>query len=401
MLNKKDFSILKNNPTLTYLDSAATSLTPDVVIEAMNDYYYNYRATVNRSLYKNGQKADRAYIEARNDIAKFIKADFDEIIFVKSTTSGMNLIARNIVKMLNPGDEILTSELEHHSTLLPFREFGLENDISTTYIEVDNHQITYENFLKKVSNDTKVVVLHHVSNVIGDRVDIKSISKYCRIHNIITIFDGAQAVAHERIDVKEIDCDFYVFSGHKILGPTGIGVIYARKEIAKNFIFEYGGDMAHLVTKEELTVKDLPHRLEAGTPSIAEIIGLGAAVRYLEQIDFNELHNYIYNLKLYLIEQLKDIPEVEIYNANFENGLVTFNVKNLPAHDAISNLSMDDIAIRGGHMCNQLTLRYLGVNSVLRASIYIYNDLADIDKFIKSLKLAIKDPLRWDLELFS
>ncbi len=398
---KKDFSILKNNPTLTYLDSAATSLTPDVVIEAMNDYYYNYRATVNRSLYTNGVKADQAYINARQEIADFINADFEEVIFTRSTTNAMNLVAKNICDILNPGDQILTSELEHHSTILPFREMGNRVGIHTDYIKVDNHKVTYDNFYDMVTDRTKVVVLHHVSNVIGDKVDIKAISKYCRENNIITIFDGAQAVSHEKIDVKDIDCDVYAFSGHKILGPTGIGVCYIKKDLAKRFIFEYGGDMAHLVTKDDLTLKELPHKLEAGTPSIAEIIGLGAAIKYLKQFDMKDIHNHIYGLKQYLISELKLIEEVVIYNEDEQNGIIAFNVKNLPAHDAISNLSLDNVAIRGGHMCNQLTLKYLEVNSILRVSIYIYNDKEDIDKFLYSLKEAIKDPMRWDLELFS
>ncbi len=397
---KSDFTFFKNNPNLVYLDSAATSLTPDCVVNAMSDYYLNYRATVNRSTYENGVLADNKYNEARTSVAKFLNTDRENIVFVRSTTSGMNFIARELLKLLSPGDEIITSELEHHSTLLPFREYGRELGIDTKYIAVDNGSITIENIKRAITDKTKVLVLHHVSNVIGDRVLIDEVVKLCQAHNIITVFDGAQAISHEQVDVKEIGCDFYVFSGHKILGPTGIGVVYGKTEYLKDMVFEYGGDMAHLVKHDSVTLKDLPVKLEAGTPSVAEIIGLGAAVDYLMQFDMVKVHDHITELKRYMIAELEHIQGVVIYNKEHENGLVTFNIDNLPAHDALSCFGMDNVAIRGGHMCNQLTLNYLGVNSVLRASIYIYNDKSDIDVFIKSVKETVADPMRWIGELF-
>ncbi len=396
-----DFTILKNNPDMIYLDSAATSLTPNCVVDAMSDYYLNYRATVNRSYYKNGVLADNAYNRAREDIAKFINAKTSELIFVKSTTTGMNYIARNIIDMLSSNDNILTSELEHHSTLLPFREIGKTKDIKTKYIPVDKGLITYDNFVDSVDENTKVVVLHHVSNVLGDIVDIKKIAKYCRLHNIITVFDGAQAVSHLSVDVKDIDCDFYVFSGHKILGPTGIGVVYAKEELLNKMVFDYGGDMAHLVTLDDVSFKELPTRLEGGTPSIAEVIGLGAAIRYLNEFNMTEIHKHVEMLRNYAIKQLKNIDEVIIYNEDIKGSIITFNIKGMAAHDALSNLSIDHIAIRGGHMCNQLTLKYLDVFSVLRISFYIYNDTSDVDAIVHSIKMAIKDPMRWDMEIFS
>lgn len=394
MLNseiKNDFSILKNNPDLTYLDSAATSLTPDVVIEAMNDYYYNYRATVHRAHYKNGVLADSKYNQARCDIARYINATIESVIFTRGTTNSMNLIANNLVKNLNEGDTILTSSIEHHSTLLPFRELGKLNNITTKYIEPINGFITYEEFLTVVDDTTKIVVLHHTSNVLGDTIDIKRICSYCREHSIITVIDGAQAISHEKVDVIDISCDFYVFSSHKILGPTGIGILYGRFDLLSNFIFEYGGDMAHIVRRDSLTTKELPIKLEAGTPSIAEVIGLGAAINYLDKLDMNEVHNHIYELKQLCIEKFDELDGITIYNRDTHSGLVTFNVDKIPSHDALASLESLNIAIRGGHMCNQLTLEYLEVNSVLRVSFYIYNDVNDINRLVEGMKLVIEE----------
>ncbi len=394
---KKDFTILKNNPTLTYLDSAATSLTPDVVIEAMNEYYYHYRATVHRSMYANGQKADEKYQASRETIAKFLNCQINEVIFTKSTTNALNLVANSLVTKLNGDDEILTSALEHHSTLLPFREFAKQKGLNTKYIPINKYgEITYDNFLNTVNAKTKIVVLHHVSNVLGDVVPIKKIAKYCQENNIITVFDGAQAITHEQIDVKEIGCDFYAFSGHKILGPTGIGVLYANNKIAKDLIFEYGGDMAHIVTIDDVTTKELPLKLEAGTPSIAEVIGIKAAIDYLMQYEFDDIARHIYELKIATINLMKEIPGIIIYNENTKNGIITFNFENIPTHDVLQELANENIAIRGGHMCNQLTLKYLGVNSVLRISFYIYNDLNDVKKLINGLKKAASQ-LAWML----
>lgn len=388
---KKDFSILKNNKELTYLDSAATSLTPDCVIEAMNEYYYQYRATVHRAHYNNGVLADQKYNNSRETIAKFLNASSEEIIFTKGTTNGMNLLARNLINLCNKNDIILTTSIEHHSSLLPFREIGKLNNIKTEYINFTENEISFNDFLTSINKNTKLVVLHHTSNVLGDTIDIEKICNYCYNNDIITIIDGAQAITHTNVDVKKINCDFYVFSSHKILGPTGLGIVYGRKSLLENMIFEYGGDMAHLVTHDSLTIKELPIALEAGTPPIAEVIGLGRAIEYLQTFDMNEVSNHIFNLKKLAIIELKKLDGVTIYNESTKCGILTFNVDLIPAHDALFTLEKENIAIRGGHMCNQLTLDYLGVNSVLRASFYLYNDENDVKKFIEGIKLVIEE----------
>ncbi len=393
---KQDFHIFNEQPDLVYLDSGATSLTPDVVAEEIYKYYREYRGTVHRSLYANGIKADTKYNEARLAVAEFINCEASELIFHKSTTSIMNQVARNVLKTLNKGDEVLVSEIEHHSTLLPWREMAKEYGVIVKYIPLINSKVTLEGIKQVVSEQTKVIATNHVSNVLGDVVDVNSIGQYAKENNIIFCLDGAQAVTHEPVDVKAINCDFYVFSAHKMLGPTGLGIAYINQKYHELFVFEYGGDMAHLVTKDELTIKEMPVRLEAGTPSIAEVIAMKPAIDYLRHLGMENIHTHVRTLKDYLVSELSKIDGITIYNPKSDSGIVTFNINNIPAHDVLQEYSFSNVAIRGGHMCNQLTLKHLGVNSVLRASIYLYNDQADIDKFIAATKLA-KENLAWML----
>ncbi len=393
---KSDFQIFSEQPDLVYLDSGATSLTPDVVVKEITDYYKNYRGTVHRSLYNNGIKADKKYNEARDAVANFISAKPNEVVFHKSTTSLMNLIARNVLKELDTGDEVLVSEIEHHSTLLPWREIAKEYGIVVKYIPLVEQKVTVEGIKQVVTDKTKVIATNHVSNVLGDITDVNAIGEYTSAKNIIFVLDGAQAITHEKVDVKQINCDFYVFSAHKMLGPTGLGIGYINEKFHQNFIFEYGGDMAHLVTKGELTVKDMPIRLEAGTPSIAEVIAIKAAIDYLENLGMENIHTHVVELKKYMVSELNKIDLITVYNPNSESGIVTFNLDNIPAHDVLQEYAFSNVAIRGGHMCNQLTLNYLGVYSVLRASIYLYNDKEDVDKFIRATKNAIEN-LKWML----
>lgn len=393
---KSDFQIFSEQPELVYLDSGATSLTPNVVADEIADYYKNYRGTVHRSLYSNGIKADQKYNAARLAVANFIGACENEIVFHKSTTSLMNLIARNILKNLVVGDEVLVSEIEHHSTLLPWREIAKEYGVVVKYIPLINQKVTVEGIKQVVSDKTKVIATNHVSNVLGDITDVNAIGKYAKDKCLVFVVDGAQAITHEKVNVKAINCDFYVFSAHKMLGPTGLGISYVNQKYHNQFIFEYGGDMAHLVTKDELTVKEMPVRLEAGTPSIAEVIALKPAIEYLENLGMDNIHQHVVELKKYMVSELNKINGVTIYNPESESGIVTFNLDNIPAHDVLQEYAFSNVAIRGGHMCNQLTLNYLGVYSVLRASIYLYNDKADIDKFIDATKKAIQN-LEWML----
>ncbi len=393
---KKDFHIFQEQPNLVYIDSGATSLTPDCVAEEIYAYYREYRGTVHRSLYANGMKADQKYNAARQSIADFIKCQNNELVFHKSTTSLMNQVARNVLKDLNPGDEVLVSEIEHHSTLLPWREIAKEYGIVVKYIPLVNSRVTLDGIKQVVTDKTRVIATNHVSNVLGDIVDVNAIGEYAKVANIIFCLDGAQAITHEPIDVKAINCDFYIFSAHKMLGPTGLGIAYINEKYHHDFIFEYGGDMAHLVTMDALTVKEMPVRLEAGTPSIAEVIAMKPAIDYLNHLGMENIHQHVRTLKEYLVTQLSEIEGITIYNPTSDSGIITFNLNNIPAHDVLQEYALSNIAIRGGHMCNQLTLKHLGVNSVLRASIYIYNDKNDVDKFIAATKVA-KENLAWML----
>ncbi len=393
---KQDFHIFNDQPDLVYLDSGATSLTPDVVAEEIYKYYREYRGTVHRSLYANGMKADMKYNEARQAVADFINCQTNELVFHKSTTSLMNQVARNVLKNLSPGDEVLVSEIEHHSTLLPWREIAKDYGVIVKYIPLINSQVTLEGIKKVTTTKTKVIATNHVSNVLGDVVDVVAIGAYAQENNLIFCLDGAQAITHEPIDVQKIGCDFYIFSAHKMLGPTGLGIAFVSQKHHDSFVFEYGGDMAHLVTKDELTIKEMPVRLEAGTPSIAEVIAMKPAIDYLRDLGMENIHAHVRTLKDYLVTELKKIDGITIYNPQSDSGIVTFNLNEIPAHDVLQEYSFSNIAIRGGHMCNQLTLKHLGVNSVLRASIYLYNDQEDVDKFIAATKLA-KENLAWML----
>ncbi len=393
---REDFSMFKEQPQLVYLDSAATSLTPDVVVDKMSDYYKSYRSTIHRSMYDNGIKAEGEYNEARTKIASFIGTTPETIIFHKSTTSLMNLIARSILKTLSAGDEVLVSEIEHHSTLLPWREIAKEYGVVVKYIPLVDNKITVAGIETIISDKTRVIATNHVSNVLGDITPVNEIGQYAQENNIIFVVDGAQGVTHEPVDVKAMNCDFYAFSAHKMLGPTGLGISYVAPRYKEKLIFEYGGDMAHIVTKDTLTVKEMPLRLEAGTPSIAQVIAMGAVIDYLENLKMDNIHQHVITLKNYLVSELGKIPGITIYNPESESGIVTFNFDNIPTHDVLQEYSFMNIALRGGHMCNQLTLKHLNVNAVLRASIYIYNDKADIDKFIVATKKA-QENLAWML----
>lgn len=393
---KKDFQIFTSQTDLVYLDSGATSLTPNVVADEIYEYYREYRGTVHRSLYSNGLKADQKYQAARKAIANFINCTEESLVFHKSTTSLMNLVALNVLKTLSPGDEVLVSEIEHHSTLLPWREIAKEYGVIVKYIPLIDSQVTLEGIKQVVSERTKVIATNHVSNVLGDLVAVNEIGTYAKENEIIFCLDGAQAITHEKIDVQAIQCDFYLFSAHKMLGPTGLGIAYIAPKYHEQFIFEYGGDMAHLVTMDELTTKEMPLRLEAGTPSIAQVIAMKPAIDYLNALGMENIHEHVCSLKKYLVSELNKIEGITIYNPTSESGIVTFNLNNIPAHDVLQEYSCSNIAIRGGHMCNQLTLRHLNVNSVLRASIYIYNDQQDMDKFVAATKLA-KENLAWML----
>jgi len=395
---RSEFNIFNVEKDMVYLDSGATSLTPDCVVDKMTDYYKNYRATVHRTMYKTGIKADGAYNEAREVISDFINAsDSSEIIFSKSVTTALNSLARALVGNLNQGDEILISELEHHSNLLHWREFAKEKGVVPVYIPIDNLEITLENIKKVVTSKTKIIAINHISNVIGAKTNIKEIGEYCLSNKITLVVDGAQTVAHDPVDVKELNVDFYAFTGHKMFGPTGIGVLYGKKEKLEPLLFDLGGDMAFRVTKDGVTPTEKPVALEAGTPAIAEVIGLGEAVKFINRLGIENIQKYVYEIRQKALDELLKIEDITIYNKDIQSTIITFNIKNIAAHDALQHYANNEVCIRGGHMCNQLTLGLLEEQAVLRASFNVFNNDEDVIKFVETTKSLNVDNILDDM----
>lgn len=392
---RDNFLIYQKYPQLVYLDSGATSLTPKQVVDNISDYYNYYRSTVNRGESPLVNYNNQRYEQTRHKVANLLGCNDQEVIFGKSTTSLMNHIARNIIERLNQDDEIIISELEHHSTLLSFRERAYDKNIKVNLVKSKNNTIDLEDVFSLVNDKTKVIVMHHVSNVIGDTIDIKRLGQYCQEHNIICVIDGAQGILHEQINVKDWGIDFYVFSAHKVFGPTGLGVMYGNEKIIKEYYFDYGGDMAFSVDEHGFVPKPLPHRLEAGTPNIAEVISFSESIDFINHYGIENIYQYNLSIRNYCLAQLQQIDEVTIYNQDIETTLIVFNIDNISIHDAQGVFAKHDIALRGGQMCNALSVFSLDTENVLRVSFNIYNTKEDVDKFIEVVKLIIKDPLAW------
>ena len=388
---KEEFNVLKENPKLAYLDNAASTLKPSCVVEAVDRYYNELGVNVHRGVYKLSYLATDAYEEARSKVAKFINAEFEEIVFTRGASSALNLVALSYgLSNLKPGDEVITTELEHHSSCMPWLNVCQKVGATLKYIPLDKEgRITVEAFKSVLTDKTKVVAITYVSNVMGYITPIREIIKLAHEKNAVVSLDGAQAVPHMKVDVKELDCDFLSFSGHKLCGPTGIGVLYGKKELlAKMPPVEFGGDMADDVNLYEMTFKDAPYRFETGTPIIAEAIGLGKAVEFIEQIGLEDIAKYEYFLKEKAIEGLKKIPNVIIYNETAETGIIAFNIEGVHPHDAASVFDKNDVCIRAGHHCAQLITKWLGTIGTVRASFYFYNTLEDVEKFVQSVKEA-------------
>ena len=389
---RKDFPIYDKHPNLVYLDSGATSLKPKVVLDKMNEYYMEYGVNIHRGVYSLSYKATNEYENSRNKVAKFINSMFEEVVFTKNTTESLNYVALAYSKkFLKTNDEIITSELEHHSSILPWQHIAREKNLKLKYIPLDEDgRVTIENFNKVISKDTKVVCLNYVSNVMGYITPLKEIIKKAHEVGAIVIVDAAQAAPHIKIDVKALDCDFLAFSAHKMLGPTGLGILYGKKKIMKNLepLF-YGGDMIDEVDKYISTYKELPYGLEAGTPPIAEIIGFSKTIEYLENIGFENISKHISDLNHYAINQMKEIADVKIYNETADMGIIAFNVKGVHPHDVATVFDQYGVNLRAGHHCAQLIIKWLQCVGTLRATFYIYNNYKDVDIFIKALKNAV------------
>jgi len=387
---RQDFPQIK--PGRIYLDSAAMSLKPRSVIEAVEGYYSDFSVNVHRSLYQESIEATNLYEGARTKVAAFINAFPEEIVFTRGATAALNFVAMAYgMQNLKEGDEIITSELEHHSSILPWREVAKKTGAKIKYLPLtETGKITVLNFKKVLSDKTRVVALTHASNVLGYLTPIAEIISLAHQKKAITVIDCAQSVSSERIDVKKLDVDFLAFSGHKMLAPTGIGVLFGKKGLLNNLEpIEFGGDMNDFVTIEGATWKDSPYRFEAGTMPIASAIGLRAAIEYLELAGLDKIDQHLKDLYHYAIAGLKNIPGVKIYNPEADKGIITFNLEGVPAHDAVSYYAEMGIMIRSGHHCAQLVSAFFGIDSSLRASFHLYTTKEDIDRFLEVSQAAV------------
>ena len=392
MLNKyrEDFPILKANESLVYLDSAATTQKPFSVIEKMKEYYYEENANPHRGLYDLSVKATKAYEDAREKVAKFIGAKSSkEIIFTRNTSESLNLVAMTYGNMvINEGDEIVISILEHHSNLIPWQRLAKEKGAVLKYLYLDNYRITTEEIESKITDKTKIVALTHVSNALGIKTPVEAVIKKAHSVNAVVILDCAQSIPHGRIDVQELDVDFIAFSGHKMLAPMGIGVLYGKEsllEITPPFLT--GGEMIEYVTEYDVTYAPLPQKFEAGTPNVSVAVGLSAAIDYIESIGYDTIRSMEEDIIQYAMEKLEKLPFIKIYGNLGEErtGVIAFNVEDVHPHDTSSILDGEGIAIRAGNHCAQPLMKYIGVPSTCRASFYFYNTREDVDKFIESL----------------
>jgi len=387
-MNKRiDFPMLDKN--IIYFDNGATTFKPESVINSITDYYKNYSANAHRGDYSISYKVDVAYESSRKKVADFINADFEEVVFTSGTTESINMIANGFFKnILDQGDEILITKSEHASNVLPW--FNLANllGVKIKYIELDeNLHVTMDNVISSITPKTKLISIAGITNVVGDVRPIEDICKYAHANNIFVSIDGAQLVPHRKVDVKKIDCDFLAFSGHKMCGPTGIGVLYGKKELLNNLIpTNVGGGMNESFDNEfEVVYKDLPNRLEAGTPNIAGAIGLGSAIDYLNNIGMDKIEIYESNLRKYLIDKLIKLDYVDIINLDSESGIVSFNIDGIFSQDVAFFLNKYNICVRAGNHCAKILKNETGVKNSIRVSLYFYNTYEEIDKLIELL----------------
>ncbi|MBC1485785.1 cysteine desulfurase [Listeria seeligeri] len=395
---RADFPILAqeiNEKPLAYLDNAATSQKPKQVIRALTHYYEFDNANVHRGVHTLAARATDAFESARAKVAKFIHArEVAEIIFTRGTTSAINLVVDSYGNAnVEAGDEIVISYLEHHSNLIPWQQLAKRKGAVLKYIELEEDgTISIEQAEKTITEKTKIVALAHVSNVLGTITPIKEIAALAHKVGAVILVDGAQAVPHMEVDVVDLDADFYAFSGHKMMAPTGIGALYGKRELLdKMEPTEFGGEMIDFVELYDSTWKELPWKFEAGTPIIGGAIALGAAIDYLTEIGIDTIHAYEQELVSYAIEQMSKLEGITIYgptDASKRCGLVTFNIEGAHPHDVATILDEDGVAIRAGHHCAQPLMKWLDVSSTARASFYIYNTKEEIDALIEGLKLT-------------
>ena len=399
---RKDFPILtrtvRDNKPLVYLDNASTTQKPNQVIDAITDYYRNHNANIHRAVYALAEESTEAYEAARDKIANFVNIkDRQELIFVRGTTEAINLVAYAWGRShINEGDIIVTTEYEHHSNIVPWQLLTQEKRAKLEYIGMDDDgQLILDDLDKYLATGkVKLVTFSLMSNVLGTITDAEKIIAKCKAAGVPTLIDGAQAVPHMKVDLETLGCDFFAFSGHKMLAPTGIGVLWVRKSVLQTMNpFHGGGDMIREVHKYETTWNDLPYKFEAGTPNIADVIGFGAAIDYLSKIGMDNVRQHEIELTKYAIEEFSKVKGLQIYGTKDitkRGGVISFNFADVHPHDVAQILDEDGIALRSGHHCAQVLMERLNVAATSRVSFYIYNTKADVDALINSLKTVAK-----------
>lgn len=390
---RKDFPILDqvvNDEPLVYLDNAATTQKPQQVLDVLADYYQKDNANVHRGVHTLSERATARYEAARQKVADFIQAKSSkEILFTRGTTTSLNWVAQFAREILQPDQEVIISVQEHHSNIIPWQQACQQTGAKLRYVTLKNGELDMDHLRSLLSSKTKFVSLAHVSNVLGSIAPIGEIAELVHQVGAYLVVDGAQSVPHMAVNVQELDVDFFAFSGHKMLGPTGIGVLYGKEELLNRMSpVEFGGEMIDFVYEQSATWKELPWKFEAGTPNIAGAIGLGAAIDYLTEIGMDAIQAHEAELVDYVFPKLQAIPGLTIYGSqdlSKRTGVIAFNLDDLHPHDVATALDYEGVAVRAGHHCAQPLLRYLQVPATVRASFYIYNTKADCDKLVEAI----------------
>src|SRR5579875_459220 len=392
---RKQFPILDqevNGKPLVYLDSSATSQKPIQVIETLEKYYREYNSNVHRGVHTLGTKATDAYEGAREKVRKFINAkSTQEVIFTRGTTTSLNLVASSYAaNTLKEGDEIIITYMEHHSNLIPWQQVAKKTGAQLKYFPLQTDgTLRLEDVRASITPNTKIVAVTQVSNVLGTINPIKEIAQIAHENGAVIVVDGAQSAPHLKIDVQDLDCDFFAFSGHKMCGPTGIGVLYGKKHLLENMEpIEFGGEMIDFVELYDSTWKELPWKFEGGTPIIAGAIGLGAAIDFLNEVGLENIAGHEHQLAAYALDKMSSIEGISIYgpmDPAKRCGLVTFNLADVHPHDVATVLDAEGIAVRAGHHCAQPLMKWLNVSATARASFYLYNTEEDIDRLVEGL----------------
>lgn len=398
---RNDFPMLKNKSRkgydVIYFDNAATTFKPQCVIDAVNEYYTKYSVNAHRGDYELSFMVDSAYEDTRNCVAEFLHCEAKEVVFTSGSSASLNLIAYGYgQKFLQPGDVVLSDEAEHASSVLPWMKACEVSGAKLDYIPLsEDGRMSLNSFREKMSERVKVVAIAQVSNVLGYVVPIKEICEIAHQYGAVVVVDGAQAAPHMQVDVKELNCDFYAFSAHKLCGPTGVGVLYGKYELLQKMdpFMLGGGSNARFDMCGNILLKDAPYKFESGTPAIEATLGMRAAIHYLQAIGMENIHAYEKELKQYFVEKMQQLDNVILYNADNESGIITFNIKDVFSQDAATYFSDHGISVRSGQHCAKLLVQRLNTSSTLRASVYFYNTKEEVDRFIEICSQINKDTM--------